>query len=107
MNKSLKRQNIITFESGDDNRALVLAKLGMSNACIKANTKLSDGQITYRLSKARRVEENELGYRVAYRNGVSPLAFKIIHDLSAVAAADIRRNVVPKITHPTPDTVKL
>ena len=80
MKKQYKRisQNVITFDSGDDNEALVLAKLGMSNKCIQAHTSLTDGQITYRLNKAKNVEENDLGYRVAFRNGVSPLATQMI-----------------------------
>lgn len=104
--KSINR-NIITFESGDDNKALVLAKLGMSNAAIKARTGLSDGQITYRLTKAKVFENNEQGYRVAFRNGVSQEAVEIIRDMQNVINADIQRNLVPLIAHPTPQTVEV
>jgi hypothetical protein len=63
MKKLYKRlsKNVITFQTGDDNRAVVLAKLGMSNKAIRARTKLTSNQITYRLHKAKEVEENAGG----------------------------------------------
>jgi len=100
-------RSVITYQSGDDQEALILAKLGMSNAAIRARTSLSDGQITYRLHKAKNVEENRFGYRTEFRNGVSPLALDLIKDLHAVLAADIKRNVVPRITHPEPQTINI
>ena len=104
--KRLDRR-IITFAQGDDCKSVVLAKLGMSNRAIKARTRLSDNQITYRLAKARRVEENEGGYRVEFRNGVSPLAQQLIDDLSGILEKEIHRTIVPKIVHPTPETVRI
>ena len=99
--------HLVTFNDGDDNEAVALAMLGLSNKAIKGRTKLSDSQITYRLHKAKTVEENKLGYRVDYRNGTSPMAVQIINDLAGIMREEVRRNVTPKLVHPTPRTVKL
>ena len=96
--KPKNKRAIITFHAGDDNEALALAKLGMSNRCIKEHTKLNDGQITYRLSKAKKVEGNEFGYRVDYRNGQSPVATQIINDIAGIMREEIRRTITPKLT---------
>jgi hypothetical protein len=108
MKKPYKRlsKNVITFDSGDDNRVVVLAKLGMSNKAIRDRTKLTSNQITYRLHKAKVVEENDGGYRVEFRNGVSPLAQQLINDLSGVLEQEVRRNISPRILHLVPETVK-
>ena len=106
-NPAKKRPGVIDFNSGDDNEALALAMLGMSNQAIKERTKLSDGQITYRLSKAKRVEQNKFGYRVDYRNGSSPMAVQIINDIAGILREEVRRTISPKIAHPTPETVKI
>lgn len=105
--KPQKRSPIITFEMGDDNEAIALAKLGLSNRAIKERTKLNDNQITYRLSKAKRIEQNEFGYRVDYRNGSSPMAMQIIHDIAGILREEVRRTITPKIVRPTPETVKI
>lgn len=102
-----KRSAVIDFHEGDDNEALALAMLGMSNLAIKERTRLSDGQITYRLSKAKRVEGNKMGYRVDYRNGSSPMATQIIRDIAGILREEVRRTVTPRIVHPTPQTVKI
>ena len=108
VNKTYKRfsKSVITFQSGDDNRAVVLAKLGMSNKAIRARTKLTSNQINYRLNKAKEVEENNGGYRVEFRNGISPLAQQLINDLSGVLEQEVRRNISPRILHLVPETVK-
>jgi len=105
MQKKYKRinKNIITFQAGDDYIALALAKRGMSNRAIRARTSLSNNQINYRLHRAKTVEDLDWGYRVAFRNGVSPLAQQVIRDTEAVVRADIMRNVVEVIIHPTPE----
>ena len=100
-------RNVITFQSGDDLESLIMAKLGMSNKAIKAKTNLSDNQISYRLAKAKSVEEAECGYRIAFRDGVSPLATRMMRDLRSVALADIKANVSTQIVKLTPETVRL
>jgi hypothetical protein len=108
MNKPAKKiaRHRITFHSGDDNESVALAKMGLSNRAIKERTKLSDGQITYRLHKAKTVEGNDSGYRVAYRNGESDFALRVIHDLAGVLREEVRRTITPKIEHPTPKIVE-
>lgn len=99
--------SIITFDHGDDLECLILAKLGMSNKAIKARGSLTDNQISYRLVKAKQVEKNDLGYRVSFRNGVSPFATQMIRDLHSVVQADIRERITAQIIKPTPETVKV
>lgn len=98
-------RNIITFHDGDDNETVSLAMLGMSNRAIRRQTdnRLTDSQITYRLSKAKRTEGNKLGYRVNYRNGTSPMAQQIINDIAGVLREEVRRNITPKLVHPPPE----
>ena len=101
-------RNLVTFEQGDDNEAVALAMLGLSNRAIKNATKnrLTDSQITYRLSKAKRVEGNQFGYRVDYRNGTSPMACQIVNDIAGILREEVRRNITPKLVHPTPEVTQ-
>lgn len=111
MKKQYKRlvRHKVTFEGYADSLALAYAKLGQSNQSIhrKLGDQLTDSQITYRLSKAKRAEENDRGYRVDWRNGTSPLVQQVIRDLVSVLQADIKSSLPQKIVHPTPGTVKL
>ena len=111
MKKQTKKisRSLITFENGDDNEAVALAKMGLSNNAIKraTNNRLTDSQITYRLSKAKKVEENQFGYRTDYRNGTSHFALQMINDVAGVLREEVRRNITPKIARPTPETVKI
>lgn len=97
----------ITFEVGSDQDALVMAKLGMGNRFIRLKTGLSDGQITYRLTKAKQAEENDHGYRVDWRNGNSPLLSRILRDYAGVIRREIERKIVPRIVHATPKTIRV
>lgn len=105
MNRMAK--HIVTFEAGSDQDALVLAKLGMGNRFIEQSTGLSSGKITYRLTKAKRAEENQYGYRVDWRNGNSPLLGRILRDYQGVLEREIERKIVPRIVHPVPKTIKI
>lgn len=106
MKKQTKKieRHFITFESGDDNEAVALAMMGLSNRAIRARTKLSEHQITYRLHKAKEAEKNEYGYRVSYRNGISQFSLQLINDLAGVLREEVRRNITPKLVRPTPET---
>ena len=108
-NKERKKiaRNVITFQSGDDNECVALAKMGLSNRAIQDRTILNKCQINYRLHKAKETEGNQFGYRIDYRNGTSRLAMQMINDLAGVLREEIRRNITPKLTHPTPETIKL
>lgn len=100
-------RHLVTFEFGADREALLLAKLGMGNRYIRLKTGLSSGKITYRLHKAKQLEENDHGYRVDWRNGNSPLLDRMLQDYAGILEREIDRRVVVKIVHPTPKTVKL
>ena len=105
-----KRQSrVISFQSGDDNETLALAMLGLSNRAIKraVNNRLSDSQISYRLTKAKNVEGNKFGYRVDYRNGTSQAAIQIINDIAGIMREEVRRNITPRIVRPEAEVVKI
>lgn len=111
MKKNNERKKIarsfITFQSGDDNECVALAKMGLSTKAIQDRTVLSKCQITYRLSKAKKTEGNQFGYRLDYRNGTSQFAMQMINDLAGIMREEVRRNITPKLTHPTPETINL
>jgi hypothetical protein len=111
MKKNKERKKIarsfITFQSGDDNECVALAKMGLSTKAIQDRTVLSKCQITYRLSKAKKTEGNQFGYRIDYRNGTSQFAMQMINDLAGIMREEVRRKITPKLTHPTPETIKL
>ena len=90
----------ITFADENDSKAVALAMLGQSNKSILQRTRgLSDGKITYRLSKHQRVEGGKGGYRVGWRNGKSELVKQIISEMASVIQLDIKRNTPGKIAH--------
>jgi hypothetical protein len=97
----------VTFEDPADVEALVLAKMGASNKAIAIQTALSNGQITYRLSKAKHLEHRDTGYRVAWRNGESDV-FRMVHqDIAGILRKEIARSLPKLIIKPTPQTVKV
>lgn len=87
----------ITFQNDIDAEACALAKLGVGNKAIARHTGLTECQITYRLSKLKRLEGQDDGYRVQWRNGNSPVAKRIIADMQQVLVLDIQRNVTPRL----------
>lgn len=98
--KNKTTNHLITFTDGKDLEALVMAQLGLGNQLINEATGLSRGQITYRLSKAKKAEQKDNGYRVAWRTGKSQVMWQVLRDYRGVIAQEIERNVVPKIVHP-------
>ena len=102
-----KKQYLITFDGGEDQKALILAQLGIGNKEIARRTGLSSGQINYRCHKAKVTEGVPSGYRVGWRNGEHPLLKHIMQDYSGVLKLEIERKIVPKLVHPTPKMVKL
>ena len=69
-------------------------------------TNLSYGQITYRVRLLKKSLDMDQGLRVAWRSGNHPLFHKILRDYQSVMLADLRRNVIPKLAHPVPQTVE-
>jgi hypothetical protein len=101
------KTNLITFEDGADQEALVMAQLGQGNRHIEATTGLTSGQITYRLHKAKTTDGSKYGYRVQWRRGESPYFKQIFMDYAGILAKEIERKITPKLVHPTPKIVKL
>lgn len=102
-----KITNIITFADPDDAKAVALAMLGQSNKSILRRTRgLTDGKVTYRLSKHQRIEDKHGGYRVGWRNGESDLVKQVLSDIAGVVQQEIQRSTPGRIEHRTPETTK-
>lgn len=97
----------ITFEGIRDQQALLRAKIGIGNREIARITGLTDNQINYRLAKAKRMEEKDEGYRVAWRHGNNPLVDRILRDYSKIMIKEIERKIVARIIHPTPKVITI
>ena len=98
MRKAMK----VTFQSSTDAEALALAKMGLGDDYIQKETGLSKGQITYRLGKAKRLEQHEFGYRKQWRSGESE-AFKNIKDhMVAVLKKDIQATLPRRVINTKP-----
>jgi hypothetical protein len=91
-------KHTVTFSQvgAADVMALAMAKVGASDTAIKKKCFLSGSQISYRLAKAKRMENRNKGYRVAYRNGESPEFKRIMTDYLDVIELDITRKL-PKL----------
>ncbi len=103
-NKKVSQQHhvLVTFQGVSDATALAYAKLGASTRMIRQVTGLSESQVIYRLSKAKRVEGHQHGYRVAWRNGESAEFKQVADDMMKVMVRDIQRSLPQQIIHPQP-----
>jgi hypothetical protein len=74
MKTNNKPRRVDFFGNDQDYEAAFLGSLGFSTRCIQGNTKLSPGQITYRLRKAaiRRID---------YRDGTSDMARVVLRSM--------------------------
>lgn len=112
MNKTIKKtkrfsRHKVTFEDSSDARAIALAQLGQSNKSIKFETTgLTDGKISYRMAKYKRLVGDREGLRSQWRNGNSKLFRQIMEDVVGVLEQELKRTVVPMIVKPTPETTK-
>lgn len=96
----------VTFRTPGDAMVVVLAQLGFSTHLIRVRTGLTESQITYRLHKAKGLEKNKYGYRVAWRNGTSKVAQTILSEYEMVMQKDIQRRLPVLIEHTPAQTVK-
>lgn len=101
-----KSRDRITFEGDSDSEALALAMMGQSDRAIIRQTGLTPNQINYRLAKAKRIERNKHGYRVAWRNGESAMVKQVKADLLAITKREIQRTLPQQIAKPTPKTIR-
>lgn len=97
---SRKTRHKITYADPLDALCVAMASLGMSTVQIMRKTSLTASQITYRLSKAKGLQQLVDGYRVGWRNGSSPVAHRVQSDLVHVLAADFGRKLPRLIFHP-------
>jgi hypothetical protein len=97
----------ITFASSGDAECVEMAMLGYGNKAIARSTGLTDCQITYRLSKAKAIEKNKHGYRVAWRNGESAISQQVRKDIGRIIRMDVQRRLPIQILHPEPKMVSV
>lgn len=109
MKKPYKKvpRRMVTFQTTDDQEIWLRGQLGQSNRELKRVTGQTDGQIHYRLRVLKHALELETSLRGAWRNGSHPLFDKIMRDYKSVMMADLKRRVIPVLTHPTPETVEV
>lgn len=100
-------RHLVTFEDYKDATCVALAQLGQSDKVIMRELTLSQGQIQYRLHKAKTLEGYDHGYRTQWRSGESPVVQQIKRDVLAVLRKDIQSKLPLQIIHPTPETVKV
>lgn len=105
--KKLVRR-IWTFDQKQDQERLYdLVRSGIGNHRIMRELGYTLGQISY----ARRLLKEQLGMDLslynAWRLGVVPFQMEMIREMHAVRMTELRSQVVPKLVHPTPETVKL
>lgn len=92
-----KKPALITFESVADAQCIALAKLGQSDSVIERDCKLTQGQISYRLRKAKDAEGMGHGYRVAWRKGESDICKRVKEDLLEIVRLEIQRDMPVKL----------
>jgi hypothetical protein len=79
-----KPRRVDYFGNASDYEAAFLGSLGFSTKCIQKHTKLSHGQVTYRLKKA------EIR-RMDYRDGDS--------DMASIVLRNMRPAIEKELTH--------
>lgn len=103
----------ILFDDEVSSLCVAAAKICGSNLRIKVKVRketgvtLTDNEITYRLAKAQKLEGRKGGYRVGFSNGTSPESQRIERDYLAIFQREIQRTLPQKITHPTPQVVRV
>ena len=83
-----KKVRRIDWSNPEDVRAVVIAKLGFSNNCVKEYCQLSDGQIGYRLKLAGSPKA-----RKEFRDGTSPLARRVLKQNEDYVVGQVVRQV--------------
>lgn len=96
----------VTFAGHADAEAVALAQLGQSDKVIMRDCRLSQGQIQYRLRKAKDLMVQKQGFRTMWRNGEGTLVRRIKNEVLAVLRQDIQRKLPGKIIHAPARTVK-
>ena len=96
--QTITKHTKVDFELDQYNRCVALAQLGMSSAFITEETGLSEGQIVYALTKAKRAEGYKSGhtYRTEWKNGTSSAARQMVSSVGTQLAEDARKRL-PKL----------
>jgi hypothetical protein len=88
----------ITYTDDDELEAVTLAQFGQSTEHIQRETGLTQCQIGYRLTKAKKGEGLPAGqgYRTQWRNGTSPLYKQIARQFKSTQKRRNRKVLPPK-----------
>lgn len=98
--KQITHRHKITYELDQDVRVVVLAEMGRSTKHITHLTGLSESQVNYRLTKAKRAEGLKQGYRTGWREGTSAAAQMADKLLSGRLQARVQTELPPLFTKP-------
>lgn len=100
-------QHRIRFEAEEEILCAVMAQLGRSTAAISMATKLSPGQVDYRIGKAKRLLglPSGQGFRTQWRLGIGPAVEEVERHCLDRLIRQAERELPPLIGRPTPKTV--
>lgn len=100
-------RRIVTFEDPRDQAIWLRGQIGGSTEQLMRLSGETKGQVYYRLRVLKETLGLGVAIRTRWRNGQHPLFRRILHDYHEVMMADLRRNVIPKLAHPTAETVNI
>ena len=107
--KQTAAPNRWTFESEKQRFLTHLLRMRVGNRTISHRTGFTESQITYAANKYKVNAGLSVSLRQRWANGTGPLIDEMLSDRAIVEAmdAEIDRKVIPKITHPTPKTIRI
>ena len=95
----MRRRRLEVFGENDlkSVEVVALASVGRSNLAIRRATKLTDGQIAYRLNRAKRADglPDGVGYRTAWRDGIQLKG--VVGRIERSLLEDIRRSAMRRL----------
>lgn len=92
----------VTFLDAADIEVVALAQLGFNNEAIQRHADLTDSQIQYRITKAKKAEgyAKGTGYRSTWRDGTSEVARNIASGVVPGLRRTIRQTLPKHFLHP-------
>ncbi len=96
----------VTFASKKESLAGSLLEAGQTNRSIAQKTGFTDGKITYRAGKLKKLTGMTEGLRVAFRNGRGPFFTQYVSMAIAVRARQIAEEIPPMLEYVTAKIVE-
>ena len=86
----------LSFKDERQQDVIALAQLGQTSDSITEHTRLTKGQVAYRIKKEKELTARKIGLRAEWRSGTSVLFQNIARDMLGVLRVDIERTLGPK-----------